>query len=173
VHDALEHVRVLQENAEEIGLDRRVGLDAANTRLVAAIECLGKLPPDLRDQVCGADWPAVRSTRNRIVHGHVDIDDEVVRAVVRRELPGWERELNRLLEVVARETWVSGRPGGVARCSSAPGSRHPGSALAVGAHGPRPRCGCAAGRPVSPPILWIGPAGAPDRSHGPGSAGCE
>lgn len=104
VEEALEHVRVLRENAAEIGLDRRAGLDAANMRLVAAIECVGKLPPALRDRVCGEDWPAVRSTRNRTVHGYVDVDDEVVRAVVRRELPGWERELNLLLETMARGT---------------------------------------------------------------------
>lgn len=102
VEEALEHVVILRENASEIGLDRRVGLDAANRRLVAAIECLGKLPPDLRDRVCGDDWPAVRSTRNRIVHGYIDVDDDVVREAVRRELPGWERELA-LLEERLRE----------------------------------------------------------------------
>ncbi len=122
--DALEHVAVLQRHAAETGLDVEVGLDAAKMRLVAAIECLAGLPPGVRDQVCGDAWPAVRATRNRIVHGYVDVDDEIVRRAVQQELPGWERAL---AELVAA---FDGRSG-----SRGAGSR---GARAHGVDGPQP-----------------------------------
>ncbi len=75
----------------------------------------------MRDLVCGDAWPAVRATRNRIVRGSVDVDDEIVRRAVQQELPGWERALAELVAAFdgrsgsrgARAHGVDGpRPGG-------------------------------------------------------------
>ncbi|MBU5424750.1 DUF86 domain-containing protein [Cellulomonas hominis] len=94
VDDALEHLDAVVAYAARIDPHDQVWFDGLCLRLAAAIECLGELSPDLRDTVCGGSWPAVRATRNRIVHGYFAVDREVVlRAVADDVDPMRERLL--------------------------------------------------------------------------------
>lgn len=79
VDEAMEHFRAARGHVVRFGLDDPAGRDAACLRLAVAIDCLTQLPPDLREAVCGEDWPSIRAMRNRIAHGYFGVAVDVVR----------------------------------------------------------------------------------------------
>ncbi|GIG37697.1 HepT-like ribonuclease domain-containing protein [Cellulomonas pakistanensis] len=97
--DALEHLTLIRRYVGEYGLDEEVALDAVALHLSSALDCIGKMPAADRDAACGSEWPQIRSLRNRIAHGYLWIEADVVRGVVREHLDGLEQ---RLVALVAR-----------------------------------------------------------------------
>lgn len=91
--DALEHLALIRRYVDEYGLDEEVALDAVALHLSSALDCIGKMPDADRDAACDSAWPHIRSLRNRIAHGYLWIDADVVRDVVREHLAGTERRL--------------------------------------------------------------------------------
>lgn len=63
-------------------------IDAICMRLSAGIDALTGLPESLLADVFGGAWPLMRGMRNRIVHGYILIDHDVIVATVERDLPG-------------------------------------------------------------------------------------
>ena len=91
--EALEHLDVLREHVWLAGAESRTAIDAISLRRSSALDCIGQLPPDVRDAVCDQEWPAVRSTRNRIAHGYSVVDADVIRAAVATRLDALEERL--------------------------------------------------------------------------------
>jgi uncharacterized protein with HEPN domain len=84
-------------------------IDAVCMRLSAGIEVLARLDPAVRDRMFADDWHHVWGMRNRIAHGYLLVDADIVRktvdvdlpeivSVIRREIagtsmrPAWRRE---------------------------------------------------------------------------------
>jgi uncharacterized protein with HEPN domain len=91
--DALEHIEAVRHHLGHGVLDDPLVVDAVSLRLSCALDCIGKLPSELREQVCDSAWPEIRATRNRIVHGYLMIDVDVIRAVAERHLDGLAERL--------------------------------------------------------------------------------
>ncbi|MCL2736556.1 MAG: DUF86 domain-containing protein [Propionibacteriaceae bacterium] len=84
--DALAHLDTLQTYAKR-DLDDQVVIDAVCMRLSAAIETLAALPPALREQLFGTNWPLMWGMRNRIAHGYMLVDTDIVRKTVQQDIP--------------------------------------------------------------------------------------
>ncbi len=67
-------------------------------RLSAAIESVASISEAARRREFGGSWPAIWSVRNRIAHGYFAVDDRIVRATVRDDLPAFESAIRRLTE---------------------------------------------------------------------------
>ena len=87
LHDALTHFETTQAYADR-DLDDQLVIDAICMRISAGIETLATLGPDVRDHLFGKDWPLMWGMRNRIAHGYLLIDADIVRATLRRDVPG-------------------------------------------------------------------------------------
>lgn len=84
--DALHHLRLVSRYATR-DLDDQVTIDAICMRLSAAIETLERLEPDSRRALFGSDWSAMWGMRNRIAHGYMLVNGDVIRATVREDVP--------------------------------------------------------------------------------------
>jgi uncharacterized protein with HEPN domain len=88
IDEALYHLSVLESHLQRGDIDDPLILDAATIRLAAAIEALSHLPEDRRRELFGEDWHAMWSTRNRIAHRYVRLDNDVItRTIERRVTP--------------------------------------------------------------------------------------
>lgn len=86
LRDALGHLVLLAEHAEQ-DLESQLVIDAVCMRLSAAIDALASLDLVLRERLFGPDWAPMWGMRNRIAHGYLLVDPEIVRATVRRDVP--------------------------------------------------------------------------------------
>lgn len=75
------------ENADR-DLDDQLVVDAICMRLSAGIEALARLENADRDRLFGADWTVMWGMRNRIAHGYLLVNAEIVRQTVDEDLPG-------------------------------------------------------------------------------------
>lgn len=100
VVDALEHLCVLREHVAVSGLDDQIALDAVSLRLACAVDCVARLPASTRAIAFGPDWPPMWSTRNRIVHGYLGVNPDIVRDTVRHDLDDFEARVLRIAEVL-------------------------------------------------------------------------
>lgn len=86
LEQALRHLHRIRDYALLDTTDDVV-IDAIALRLAAAIDALARLPQATAHELFGADWPAMRGLRNRIVHGYGVIRTDVVRITVVSEVP--------------------------------------------------------------------------------------
>lgn len=93
--DALTHLHKTTEYLQH-GEDQLV-VDAICMRLSAGIEALSGLPKEERDRLFSGMWPDMRGMRNRIAHGYLDVDPQVVQRTVANEVPALIRVINREL----------------------------------------------------------------------------
>jgi uncharacterized protein with HEPN domain len=87
IEEALEHLEVLNSHIQRGNLSDSLILDAVCMRLFAAIEALSRLPEDRRQQLFGAEWNAMRSTRNRLAHAYLETSLAIITAPVERDVP--------------------------------------------------------------------------------------
>jgi uncharacterized protein with HEPN domain len=93
IHEALEHLALLRRHVERGDLSDETVADAVSLRLSAAIETLSQTTDPFRERVFGPDWRAMWATRNRIAHGYIRIDLEMIRSTVERDVPMVESRL--------------------------------------------------------------------------------
>lgn len=72
----------------ERDLDDQLVIDAICMRLSAGIEALARLENADRDRLFGADWTVMWGMRNRIAHGYLLVNAEIVRQTVDEDPPG-------------------------------------------------------------------------------------
>ena len=78
-------------------LDSDEVLALAITHLIEVTgEAASHLSPDLCDQHPEIPWNLVVGTRNRIAHGYTAVDNDIIWAIVTRDLPPLVRDLKRL-----------------------------------------------------------------------------
>jgi len=101
--EALLHLEQLSKYAERDLKDQAIR-DAIALRLSSALDALAGLPSKTLLNLFGDNWNAMRSTRNRIVHGYMSVDHEIIKAVVREDIPPLMRTLRKRLEDIPSET---------------------------------------------------------------------
>lgn len=68
-------------------------------RLSAAIESLARLAATERVRIFGADWQLMWGMRNRIAHGYLLIDADIIRETAVRDVPAI---IDRILDELGR-----------------------------------------------------------------------
>lgn len=68
---------------------------------IHAIEILGEavsaISPDLRRRHPDIPWDLISGTRNRLIHGYIDVDLDIIWTIVKRDLPPLIRELKPII----------------------------------------------------------------------------
>ena len=79
--------------------DRRT-YDATLRNLELVGEAATRIPEDLRDLRADIPWRDIIGARNRIIHGYLGIDDDLIWVIVSRSVPELIPHLRALLEEV-------------------------------------------------------------------------
>ena len=84
---------------------RRADLDSdemlalATVRLIEMIgEAARNISEELRQRYTGIPWDLISGTRNRLAHGYIDVDLDIIWTIVTRDLPTLIKELERILK---------------------------------------------------------------------------
>jgi uncharacterized protein with HEPN domain len=79
-------------------MDTDAMLALAVTRLIELIgEAARKVSPALREQYPAIPWPLIIGTRDRLAHGYIDVDYDIIWRIVRDNLPPLIKQLEKLL----------------------------------------------------------------------------
>lgn len=97
LHDALLHFDIAVEYSAEQPLDQKA-IDAICMRIAAGIDALNGISLELRDDMFGESWLAMRGMRNRIAHAYALVEESVIVATVRTDLPEIRTRLEAYLE---------------------------------------------------------------------------
>lgn len=92
LREALVHLELAEQYAAGEHLDQR-DVDAICMRLSAGIEVLARLEEPDRDRIFGGDWRLMWGMRNRIAHGYLLVDEEIIRETARIDLPAMIRNV--------------------------------------------------------------------------------
>lgn len=95
LREALTHLNSANTYAATSNLDQLV-VDAICMRLSAGLEVLARLDAPVRTSLFGDDWQFIWGMRNRIAHGYLLLDSDIVRQTIEVDLPG-------IIEVIRRE----------------------------------------------------------------------
>ncbi|MDF1487096.1 HepT-like ribonuclease domain-containing protein [Tessaracoccus caeni] len=97
---ALEHLNVLHRHLAAGSFNDEVVTDAVSMRLSAAIAAIHDGDPALGIRLFKDEWQDIWGMRNRIAHGYMTTDPEIIIDSVNNDLPDFEQtlraELNRL-----------------------------------------------------------------------------
>lgn len=69
------------------GDPRQLVIDAVCMRLSAGIEVLARLDDGVRTELFGADWPLMWGMRNRIAHGYLLVNRDIVAQTLELDVP--------------------------------------------------------------------------------------
>jgi len=95
LREALVHLELANAHASNRDLDQLV-IDAICMRLSARIEVLARLDSHLRTSLFGDNWQFMWGMRNRIAHGYLLVDSDIVRQTIAVDLPD-------IIQVIRRE----------------------------------------------------------------------
>jgi uncharacterized protein with HEPN domain len=62
-------------------------IDAICMRLSAGVEALARLDIETRDRLFGDAWPLMCGMRNRVAHGYLLVDTDIVRRTLEHDVP--------------------------------------------------------------------------------------
>jgi uncharacterized protein with HEPN domain len=66
-----------------------------------AIEILGEaasaISPDLRRRHPDIPWDLISGTRNRLIHGYIDVDLDIIWTIIKSDLPPLIKQLDRIM----------------------------------------------------------------------------
>ena len=80
-------------------LDSNEMLAMATIHLIEVIgEASRTISPELRHQYPEIPWDLISGTRNRLAHGYIDVDLDIVWAIVTKDLPSLIVQLRRILK---------------------------------------------------------------------------
>lgn len=96
LRETLVHLELASQYASVDYLDQLV-IDAICMRLSAGIEVLARLDPDARAHLFGDNWKLMWGMRNRIAHGYLLVDSDIVHQTIEIDLPDIVRVITREL----------------------------------------------------------------------------
>lgn len=102
----LRHILEYAQKAIEFNRGRnRVDLDNDEMLAMAtihAIEIIGEavrtISEEFRERYVEIPWDLIVGTRNRLAHGYIDVDLDIIWTILTRDLIALIKELNRILE---------------------------------------------------------------------------
>lgn len=90
-------------NRDEFVADRRT-YDAVMRNIELIGESAARVPGGVRDSYTDIEWRSIIATRNRVAHGYLGIDDDVIWDIVQTDIPDMLRKLHHLLDVEKGES---------------------------------------------------------------------
>lgn len=96
LRDALAHFEVMLQYGQQDTNDQLV-IDAACMRLSAGIGVLARLDQAVLDDLFGDSWPLMRGMRNRIAHGYLLVDTEIILRTLEDDIPMIVEQIRRRL----------------------------------------------------------------------------
>jgi uncharacterized protein with HEPN domain len=85
-------------NRRRSDMEKDAMLALAITRLIELIgEAARKVSPALTKRYPAIPWPLIIGTRDRLAHGYIEIDYDIIWKIVKSNLPPLIKELNKLL----------------------------------------------------------------------------
>ncbi len=96
LREALVHLELATKYASDEDLDQLV-IDAVCMRLSAGIEVLARLDFQVRTKLFGDNWQFMWGMRNRIAHGYLLVDSDIVSQTIEVDLPDIVRMIGREL----------------------------------------------------------------------------
>jgi len=84
--EAQTHFALMSRHAQSDLADQLV-IDAVCMRLSAGVEALARLDAPTRDRLFGDAWPLLWGMRNRIAHGYLLVDTDIVRRTLEHDMP--------------------------------------------------------------------------------------
>ncbi len=80
-------------------LDSNEMLDMATIHLIEMIgEASRSISEELHQQYSEVPWDLISGTRNRLAHGYIDVDLDIIWTIVTKDLPPLIKELERILK---------------------------------------------------------------------------
>lgn len=95
---ALFHLQKAESHAAH-GLADEIVIDACALRLIAMLDALTRLPDASLINIFSDEWPLMRGMRNRLVHGYATVDQRIIEATIREELPQMRRVIEHELDI--------------------------------------------------------------------------
>lgn len=86
LREALVHLELANSYADNSDLDQ-LTIDAICMRLSAGIEVLARLDVPVRSALFGDSWSFMWGMRNRIAHGYLLVNADIVRQTIKVDLP--------------------------------------------------------------------------------------
>ena len=86
LREALIHLDLAAAYADNENLDQLI-VNAICMRLSAGIEALARIEAPARTELFGDNWRFMWGMRNRIAHGYLLVDSDIVRQTVEVDLP--------------------------------------------------------------------------------------
>ena len=86
MREAQTHFALMRQHAEG-DLDDQLVIDAVCMRLSAGVEALARLDTSTRDRLFRDAWPLMWGMRNRIAHGYLLVDTDIVRRTLQHDIP--------------------------------------------------------------------------------------
>ena len=86
LREAQTHFALMVQHARG-NLDDQLVIDAICMRLSAGVEALARLDTATRDRLFGDAWPLMWGMRNRIAHGYLLVDTDIVRRTLEHDFP--------------------------------------------------------------------------------------
>ena len=77
--------------------------DAAMHNIILIGEAATHVPDPVREMHPEVPWGVVTAARNRIIHGYLSVDDDIVWSIIQDAIPALLPQLRRILETTGRE----------------------------------------------------------------------
>ncbi|RPI94941.1 MAG: DUF86 domain-containing protein [Chloroflexi bacterium] len=88
----------LSRGRKRSDLDEDLTFNLALTRLVEIIgEAANRVPDEFRNDHSEIPWMEIIGMRNRLIHGYDEVDFDFLWNVIRNDLPGLIKQLNKIL----------------------------------------------------------------------------
>lgn len=86
LREARTHFLLMRQHAEGDVAEQLV-IDAVCMRLSAGVEALARLDSATRHRLFGEAWPLMWGMRNRIAHGYLLVDTDIVLRTLQHDMP--------------------------------------------------------------------------------------
>ena len=88
---------------DEFVADRRT-YDAVMRNIELIGESAARVPGHVRDSHPDIEWRSIIATRNRVAHGYLGIDDDVIWDIIQSDIPDMLRKLRHMLDVEHKQS---------------------------------------------------------------------
>jgi uncharacterized protein with HEPN domain len=98
MHDFSSQAVDFLRNRRRSDMDTDAMLSLAVTRLIELIgEAARKVSPAMKEQYPEVPWSLIIGTRDRLAHGYIEIDYDIIWRIVTKDLPALIKQLDKLL----------------------------------------------------------------------------
>lgn len=103
IQDAIARISKYTTNLNESGfIEDQLVQDGVIRNLEIIGEAVSKLSPELKTKHADVPWGDISGMRNRLIHGYVTVNLEIVWSTVEKVLPGFRLEVSEIQRALDR-----------------------------------------------------------------------